>query len=131
MGNTYAGNITAATAWSLLSSEQETVLIDVRTLPEWQAGISDLSAMKKKPVLLSWKNAPNYDFNQNFLTDFNKLSLNEDQKILFLCKVGGRSAEAAQTVAAMGYTNCYNIEGGFDSWKSENLPCGALGSVTA
>lgn len=124
----YAGDITAADAWDLLSREQGAVLVDVRTSPEWKtAGVPDLSSIKKEAVFLSWRNYPNYDVNENFIAQIDALNIPKDEKIIFLCKVGGRSAEAAMTMSQLGYTNCYNFIGGMDDksgWKESNLPWG-------
>ena len=46
----------------------------------------------------------------------------EDQDILFYCAVGVRSALACEIGAAMGRTRCFNLDGGFEAWKAEQLP---------
>lgn len=47
--------------------------------------------------------------------------LNEDN-ILFMCKVGVRSAIACEMAAAVGFTKLYNLEGGIEAWKKQGLP---------
>ncbi len=42
--------------------------------------------------------------------------------ILVYCKTGGRSSLAAYNLQRMGYTNLYNMWGGFTAWKEKGLP---------
>ncbi len=43
--------------------------------------------------------------------------LAKDRPILFFCKVGQRSAVAAEFAASLGLTDLYNVEGGHDAWR--------------
>jgi rhodanese-related sulfurtransferase len=52
----------------------------------------------------------------------NPAQLSGDQPVVFICKVGQRSALAAEMAAATGHTNLYNVEGGTDAWKDAGLP---------
>ncbi|MCC8399033.1 MAG: palindromic element RPE2 domain-containing protein [Rickettsia endosymbiont of Platyusa sonomae] len=55
-------------------------------------------------------------------------SIDYNYKLLFLCRSGGRSHEAAQFASTLGYKECYNIIDGFEGgtngagWKQNNLP---------
>ena len=42
--------------------------------------------------------------------------LAKDRPILFICKVGQRSAVAAEFAASVGLNDLYNVEGGHDAW---------------
>lgn len=42
-----------------------------------------------------------------------------DRPILVHCKMGGRSATAAQTLANAGYTDVTNMEGGINGWATD------------
>lgn len=44
----------------------------------------------------------------------------KDCHLIFICRGGIRSAAAA--TAAHGYNHCYNLSGGFNKWKLDNLP---------
>ena len=46
----------------------------------------------------------------------------EGDGVLFLCKVGQRSAIACEMAAAVGLTKLYNMEGGIEAWKKAGLP---------
>jgi adenylyltransferase/sulfurtransferase len=45
--------------------------------------------------------------------------LPRDRDILVHCKAGGRSAKAAATLAGLGFTRLYNLEGGITGWARE------------
>jgi rhodanese-related sulfurtransferase len=42
--------------------------------------------------------------------------------VVFICKVGQRSAIACEMAAAVGMTQLYNLEGGIEAWKKLGLP---------
>jgi len=42
--------------------------------------------------------------------------------IVFYCRSGGRSAQAAAFVAANGFTDVYNLQGGIIAWAQAGLP---------
>ena len=47
-------------------------------------------------------------------------------EVLFICKLGGRSALAAEYAAAAGLSevDLYNVEGGTDAWAEAGYPTG-------
>ncbi len=45
-----------------------------------------------------------------------------DRPILFICKVGQRSAVAAEFAASLGLADLYNVEGGHDAWQEAGYP---------
>ena len=135
-GLRYAGDITPQQAWEMLTSNASTQLIDVRTQPEWAfAGLPELSSLGRKTLTLSWKFYPTFELNTEFLAQLKTLIPDTTTPLLFLCKTGGRSADAATAATALGYSACYNIAGGFEGdangnrqrgkingWKAANLP---------
>ena len=46
----------------------------------------------------------------------------EDQDIVLYCGTGGRSALAAETMAALGYRNARSMAGGIVAWNQAGLP---------
>jgi rhodanese-related sulfurtransferase len=48
--------------------------------------------------------------------------IHNDQKTIFVCGVGQRSAVAAEMAAAVGATDIYNMEGGTKAWIESGFP---------
>lgn len=42
--------------------------------------------------------------------------------ILLYCQTSGRSALAAQSLAALGYTEVVSIAGGYEAWIAQDMP---------
>lgn len=82
-------------------------VIDVRTPQEFGTG-----------YIAGAKNINYYD--KDFKEQLEKLDKNEP--VFVYCKVGGRSAEAAKQLDALGFTKVYELEGGMLSWARNGLP---------
>jgi len=137
----YAGERSADQAWEILQAETGACLVDVRTRAEWSyVGLSDLSSIGKQPILVEWQHFPQMQVNGNFVAELvAKLEAagrdDPAASMLFLCRSGVRSLAAARAMTAYGYTNCFNVTGGFegpkdgnghrggtDGWKARGLP---------
>ena len=132
----YAGDLLPSEAWSLLSSHDDAVLVDVRTQPEWSfVGTPDLRTLHREVLPISWRLDPDMTQNISFVEELAHRMPNVDVPLLFLCRTGVRSQDAAQAMAARGYTQCFNIIFGFEGdgneagrrgevngWKAERLP---------
>jgi len=133
---TYAGDLSPAEAWTMLENEHDAVLVDVRTQPEWMfVGRPDLSPIGKQPVLLSWQVFPQMAVNDRFVPQLREAFPEAERAMLFLCRSGQRSRDAAQAMTAAGYGRCYNVKSGFEGgpddrhhrgtvagWKADGLP---------
>jgi len=132
----YAGDVDPAKAWAILEHEADSVLVDVRSQPEWSfVGVPDLSRLGKKPVLIAWQTYPGMVPNAGFAADLKAAGVTRQQAVIFLCRSGGRSKAAAIAMTAAGYGRCYNLSGGFEGppdaerhrggregWKVAGLP---------
>jgi len=132
---TYAGDRTPQQTWEMLRDNPKAVMIDVRTDAEYAyVGNPDLSSLNKEVVQICWKAFPKMDLNSDFIAQVGN-TVNTDTPMLFLCRSGGRSMNAADALTAAGYTQCYNITGGFEGdknpeghrigvngWKVDGLP---------
>lgn len=90
-----------------LKNTEKPQLLDVRTPEEF--GVEHL------------ENADNVNVNSpDFAT---KAAQYDKSKPIFVyCKVGGRSAQAADKLVAMGFTEVYNLEGGIMKWTTAGMP---------
>lgn len=132
----YAGEVTPLEAWEYVNTHADSLLIDVRTLPEWQfTGVPDMSTAAGKFTKISWKNYPSFALNQDFINAMAREEISKDTPLFFLCRSGGRSLDAAISMTAQGYTHCFNIMDGFEGepdvedhrgviagWKASGLP---------
>lgn len=62
----------------------------------------------------------NIDIMQSELFADKVAGLDREKPVLVYCKVGGRSAKAAAYLKENGFTEVYDLRGGFDSWSKEN-----------
>jgi rhodanese-related sulfurtransferase len=78
-------------------------VLDVRTDEELKGGCLD--------------NAVQADFLSEQFDERIK-TLEKSEPILVYCKVGARSAKAAEKLIAQGFKKVYHLEGGIDTWVS-------------
>ena len=115
----YAGDIPPETAWEMLSTEPQAVLIDVRTDAEWAyVGRPDLRALGKTPLLIPWKLFPDMARNERFTEQVAAAGVGPADTVLLLCRSGQRSAAAAAALTAAGFGRCYNVAEGFEGDKN-------------
>ena len=115
----YAGDIDPKQAWDVLSKERDAVLVDVRTSAEWNfVGLPDLSSVGKQAVTVEWQSLPtmarNPDFDSETKDVLTQLNANQDSAVIFICRSGARSREAAISLTRLGFKRCYNLAGGFE-----------------
>jgi len=136
MSGQYKGDMTVQQAWDLLQSDARTVLVDVRTQPEWMfVGVPSLAGIGKNVVRSCWQVFPSMQVNESFVEEVAQQGVQAEDSILMLCRSGVRSMSSAAAMTAAGYENCYNILGGFegphddqrhrgqvDGWKAAGLP---------
>lgn len=115
-------------AWEILSKNHNAHLVDVRTPEEWKCvGVPDLSSIHKKVKFISWLKDLEGNMNENFIKDLESDVPNKNDMLVFICRSGVRSANAAKCANSSGYKSCINVCDGFegksgsDGWKNSNL----------
>ncbi len=127
-------------AWNRLKDDKTSILIDVRTCAEWAfVGLPDLSSLDKEVLMVEWQTFPDNRIEPGFtaalVAQLEAAGADKKTDLYFICRSGGRSLMAAQTLAALGYERCYNVSDGFegrldtnrhrgttDGWKVNGLP---------
>ena len=133
-------DVSVSDVWKRLQSDPGSVLIDVRSRPEWAfVGLPDLSTVGKSVLTIEWQTFPDSQINPAFgdllSSELQRLGANEDSELFFICRSGGRSRLAAELAAASGLGRCQNVAEGFEGkldadrhrgnvsgWKAAGLP---------
>jgi rhodanese-related sulfurtransferase len=130
----YAGALTPQEAFEVLQDNSQALLVDVRTKAE-------LELVGRVPGALNveWAFYPGMVANENFAeqltAELNNRNISKDSVLIFLCRTGGRSHNAAAVAASLGYAQAYNTLEGFEGeanpdkqrtmingWKHAGLP---------
>lgn len=122
--------LNAQEAYDLMQSDPGCVYLDVRSVPEFEAGhptrAINIPIMQLAPGAGM---SPNPDFPAVV-----EANLPKDARLVIGCKSGGRSARACEILSQMGYTDVANVRGGFvgamnnlgqvtePGWSMRNLP---------
>ena len=111
--------VTAQEAYEMWKSDPERVkIIDVRT-PEEYYFVGHAAMAKNIPVgfvKYQWntdKKEPVFAPNPDFVSSV-KSQHSADDKLLLICRSGGRSALAVNALAQAGFENAYNITDGME-----------------
>lgn len=124
----YQGALTPQEAYQLMQNDPDTLLVDVRTQAELEL-VGRVPGAKH----IEWAFYPgmvaNPDFDQQLVEQVDKNS-----PVIFMCRTGGRSHNAAVVAAKLGYT-AFNMLEGFEGeanaeqqrtmingWKHAGLP---------
>ncbi|MAI83916.1 MAG: sulfurtransferase [Rickettsiales bacterium] len=132
----YAGDLSPAECWDILKKDKNSQLIDCRTKAECQfTGVPNLEELEKITKFIEWQIYPSMVYNENFLSEFEQLGFSKSDKIILICRSGGRSKSAAEFLSSKGYESCFNCLNGFegahnlsgqrgqkDGWKFDGLP---------
>lgn len=127
-GLAYAGSVSPAQAWELLSSG-EAQLVDVRS-PEERKFVGQVPGSSH----VAWATGTSLTRNPRFLRELES-KFGKETPLLLLCRSGRRSAVAAETATKAGFRHVFNILEGFegdrnadqqrgrtDGWRFHGLP---------
>jgi rhodanese-related sulfurtransferase len=125
----YAGELSPQEAFAILQQDRNAVLIDVRSQAEL-----DLVGRVPSAIHIEWAFYPGMVANADFAAQLQS-QINQDKTIIFMCRTGGRSHNAALVAQQLGYSQAYNMTEGFEGqanalkqrtlingWKHANLP---------
>jgi rhodanese-related sulfurtransferase len=113
LGLPYDGAVTPREAYELLQQTPEAKLVDVRTRAEldWVGRIPGAVEIE----LLTYPgNRPNSEFARQL-----EQHVSKDAPVMFICRSGGRSHNAATIALQAGYSEAYNVLEGFEGDKDE------------
>jgi rhodanese-related sulfurtransferase len=115
----YAGAVTPAEAQALM--QQGARLVDVRTEAE-QLYVGSVPGSDA----VEWNTYPEGTRNPHFLQQLSN-TVKKDEPVMFLCRSGVRSHQAAIAATQAGWTEAYNILEGFEGDKDAEGHRGTLG----
>lgn len=125
----YSGALTPQEAYEVLQKTPHAKLVDVRTTAE-------LELVGKIPgaAHIEWAFYPGMVANPDFAAHL-EMQVDKEALVIFMCRTGGRSHNAAATAAKLGFTEAYNMLEGFEGeanelkqrtfingWKKAGLP---------
>jgi len=128
-GLSYAGAFTPQEAYVLISQERDAVLVDVRSRAE-------LELVGRVPMAthIEWAFYPGMVANTAFAEQL-QAQVDPSRTVIFMCRTGGRSHNAALLAQQLGYSKAYNMSEGFEGeanalkqrtlingWKHAGLP---------
>jgi rhodanese-related sulfurtransferase len=129
LGLPYGGALTPAEAHELWQSAPGAKLVDVRTRAEWDY-VGRIPGATEIELLTYPGNRPNPAFVEEL-----ERKVERSSPVLFICRSGGRSHNAAMLATQAGYADCYNVLEGFEGdrdaqghrnttggWRAAGLP---------
>lgn len=125
LGVPYDGALSPQEAHALMEQTPDAKLVDVRTRAEleWVGRIPDAVEIE----LLRY---PGNQTNPDFVKQLEQ-QVEKDTPVLFICRSGGRSHNAAMLASQAGYAEAYNVLEGFEGDKDESGHRNTLGGWRA
>ena len=113
--------LTPQEAYAVLQGVPSARIVDVRTRAEldWVGRIPGA-------LEIEWNSWPGGVPNPDFLPQLKRLA-DPEALLLFICRSGARSHNAALAAAATGLANCYNVLEGFEGDKDAEGHRGRIG----
>ena len=121
----YEGALLPTEALTFLQENSGARLVDVRSKAEW-------SWVGRIPgaVEIEWLVFPSMQANPDFLEHL-LLKVPKESPVMFICRSGVRSNQAAIAALESGYVNCFNVLEGFEGDKDSNGHRGVQGGWKA
>ncbi len=116
----YEGALTPEQAWAVLQAAPVAKLVDVRSRPEL-----DLVGRIPGATHIEWSFYPDWKPNPAFESQL-KSQIDMESLVMFICRTGGRSNNAAVLAKQLGYTEVYNVLQGFEGDANEEKQRGKI-----
>lgn len=136
------GAVTPDVAFKTMADESRSMMVDVRTRPEWMfVGTADLSSLGRPQCFIEWLGFPAMSPNARFLEALAaEIDAAQATTVFFLCRSGARSHDASVATAEFfrergQKLTCVNVLEGFEGpldgqghrgalagWKARGLP---------
>lgn len=110
----YEGALLPAEAYQLVTQAANAKLVDVRTQAEWEY-VGTIPGSTQVELLTYPGSKPNPSFMDELKTKVDKEAI-----VMFICRSGARSHNAAMLATQAGYLDCYNVLQGFEGDKDAN-----------
>jgi rhodanese-related sulfurtransferase len=96
--------------------KSNTVVIDIRTPPEWvQTGVIPTSQK-----IMFFDERGGYNF-EKWIGSFGKYVTSKDQEFVLVCRSGNRTGSVGKVLSQkLGYKKVYHLKHGIKSWIKEN-----------
>src|ERR1017187_5364652 len=116
----YEGALLPEEAYEILQSAPGAKLVDVRTRAEldWVGRVLDAETVE-------WVTYPGMKPNPHFLAQLGQVA-DKESLVMFICRSGARSHNAAVAATQAGYSDCYNVLEGFEGDKDADNQRNAL-----
>jgi len=98
------GHLQALEARQVLADHGDTRILDVRQPEEWDDDLGHIDGARLIPL-------PELPGRLAEIEDW------KDQRVIVVCRVGGRSDRAARILAGAGFRRVMNLEGGMVAWR--------------
>ena len=121
LGLPYAGALTPKEAFDIWKLAPGAKLVDVRTRAEWD-WVGRIPGAEE----LEWMSYPTNQHNSHFLAQLKK-QIDPEALVMFICRSGVRSHQAASLASQAGYNECYNVLEGFEGDKDASGQRGKAG----
>lgn len=110
----YAGALTPTEVFEAISQDSAIKLVDVRSRAE-------LELVGRVPLAMhiEWAFYPGMVANPEFSDQLQK-QVDKDSTVIFMCRTGGRSHNAALLAQKLGYNKVYNMLEGFEGEANEH-----------
>ena len=125
----YAGALTPQEAYEILQKAPHAKLVDVRSTAELE-----LVGRVPSAAHIEWAFYPGMLANADFAQHL-EMQVDKEALVIFMCRTGGRSHNAAAVAAKLGFSEAYNMLEGFEGeanaerqrtlingWKHAGLP---------